>query len=856
IQQSTGACSLHSLPRLIVIAYLLRYPAISKTLSSATSGATVFRSFAEYIDSFGTFLIALSVGDSRPTRLGQVNIESLLEQFGRLKIWGDQTKADLPTRARGSLDDTLRYDNELRDMVLGILLRLKALLDITIPIAHRKFDECRASDQDSISSVSDESDSEDESSCEREHRTIPKIVFYIRLISTQIRSLYDISALLRRPTMSSKYIRSVKKADKKSQETENIMLKRAFSTYDHRHVIEKVRQWRGKTKCAREMDLEKEAPREADLEEDEASAEEVVAGQRKSAEMVEDCENILWLCQRLSEANIRRREQIEYWTGHPYDPRKDQAKAADPVAHILKTAPFILGEGVVETKNTAKPPVADLRPTQAVTVSGFSKQSFSTVAISELHETKTSARPRTVYTPTEAGQRKSTSVPNPPKVTEDSVSFTCPYCGTMLDTNVMRNRQSWKRHVFRDLRPYVCSFEHCSSASKLYVSRNDWMYHELQVHRRRYLCRQCNTDCPDRPSMQEHIKKHYQDALSLHQLSIVLDLCNHQASEAVEDACVICGRELLLSELLAHLAAHMEEIALFALPMTHPEDENERGGSYASRKAAESAAADSSDTSRPEDSRDNVDDGGVSLTFEDADRALKRDHTQTADDFKKLLVQRGDEDGEKGIYHWIADANGMNSDNHHDDSDEDASSQNAKDKVDGMVDMEMNKALGDEHSDTLTNMADLASTYRDQGRWEEAETLQIQVMEIRKKVLGDEHLDTLSSMANLASTYRDQSRWKEAETLQVQVMEMCKKVLGDEHLDTLSSMANLASTYRDQSRWKEAEILQVQVMEMCKKVLGDEHPDTLSSMANLASTYRDQGRWEEAETLQIQVMEI
>ena len=37
--------------------------------------------------------------------------------------------------------------------------------------------------------------------------------------------------------------------------------------------------------------------------------------------------------------------------------------------------------------------------------------------------------------------------------------------------------------------------------------------------------------------------------------------------------------------------------------------------------------------------------------------------------------------------------------------------------------------------------------------WNEAEKLQVQVMETRKRVLGDEHLSTLTSIANLASIY-------------------------------------------------------------------------------------------------------
>jgi len=40
-------------------------------------------------------------------------------------------------------------------------------------------------------------------------------------------------------------------------------------------------------------------------------------------------------------------------------------------------------------------------------------------------------------------------------------------------------------------------------------------------------------------------------------------------------------------------------------------------------------------------------------------------------------------------------------------------------------------------------------------------------MEMSKKVLDAEHPTNLSNLANLVSTYRDQGRWKEAEKLEV-----------------------------------------------------------------------------------------
>ncbi|KAF2023397.1 hypothetical protein EK21DRAFT_105340 [Setomelanomma holmii] len=118
-------------------------------------------------------------------------------------------------------------------------------------------------------------------------------------------------------------------------------------------------------------------------------------------------------------------------------------------------------------------------------------------------------------------------------------------------------------------------------------------------------------------------------------------------------------------------------------------------------------------------------------------------------------------------------------------------------------------------------------------------------MKVQKKVLGQEHQDTLSSMA-----------MNDAEKLEVQVIETCKKKLGADYLDTLTSIANLASTYRNQGRWDAAEELEVQnqgrwdaaeelevqVMETCKKKLGADHPDTLASMNNLAHTQKSLGQ--------------
>ena len=135
---------------------------------------------------------------------------------------------------------------------------------------------------------------------------------------------------------------------------------------------------------------------------------------------------------------------------------------------------------------------------------------------------------------------------------------------------------------------------------------------------------------------------------------------------------------------------------------------------------------------------------------------------------------------------------------------------------------------------TLSSMANLASTYWNQGRWVEAEKMQVEMMETRRRVLGEEHPDTLTSMANLASTYSNQGRWTEAEKMEVEVMETCRRVLGEEHPDTLTSMANLAFTTQGQGRNQEAITLISECVRLRNRRLGAKHPSTLNASAALA----------------------
>ncbi|XTI85116.1 hypothetical protein V2W45_1466061 [Cenococcum geophilum] len=66
--------------------------------------------------------------------------------------------------------------------------------------------------------------------------------------------------------------------------------------------------------------------------------------------------------------------------------------------------------------------------------------------------------------------------------------------------------------------------------------------------------------------------------------------------------------------------------------------------------------------------------------------------------------------------------------------------------------------FGAEHPDTLNNLS---------SQYSNAEVMHQRALEAKGRVLGSDHPSTLTSMANLASTYRNQGRWNDAEELEV-----------------------------------------------------------------------------------------
>ncbi|KAG4272704.1 hypothetical protein FPRO04_10446 [Fusarium proliferatum] len=98
--------------------------------------------------------------------------------------------------------------------------------------------------------------------------------------------------------------------------------------------------------------------------------------------------------------------------------------------------------------------------------------------------------------------------------------------------------------------------------------------------------------------------------------------------------------------------------------------------------------------------------------------------------------------------------------------------------------------------------------------------------------LGDEHITIHKCSTELASAYRRQQKLDEAESIQLQLVQTSKKIWGEEHERTLNRMNSLALIYEYQRRDAEAEELLVRTLAIAQRIHGDKHPATLTVKAH------------------------
>ncbi|PVI03053.1 hypothetical protein DM02DRAFT_558808, partial [Periconia macrospinosa] len=266
---------------------------------------------------------------------------------------------------------------------------------------------------------------------------------------------------------------------------------------------------------------------------------------------------------------MRRREQLTYWSKHP-----DQAPTTAPISKPTVTVQNVNTYVAEKTDNMPELRIEEFTPSELPPDresqgprSTMTRNTFSTVVVSDVFGPRTVAGPaRTIYAESTVGNKRSNRVPDVPSSAFKHEVFECPYCHLTLTSRTMQNRLEWKRHVFRDLRPYVCTFEGCRNPDKQYLKRHDWIYHETQMHRRQWVCEEHNTSFISKDLFIDHVYRSHSTSITPQQLPVLIEMSERPTDDMEIVACPLCPDERKLILLQSHLAEHLESIALFVLP--------------------------------------------------------------------------------------------------------------------------------------------------------------------------------------------------------------------------------------------------------------------------------------------------
>ena len=147
------------------------------------------------------------------------------------------------------------------------------------------------------------------------------------------------------------------------------------------------------------------------------------------------------------------------------------------------------------------------------------------------------------------------------------------------------------------------------------------------------------------------------------------------------------------------------------------------------------------------------------------------------------------------------------------------------------AELAMMRRLGAAEEHILTAQGNLAGTYQDLGRSEEALRLRRDVYSRRLEFSGEEYVHTISAAYNLATTLDALKRYGEAKTVLRKMMPVARRVLGENNELTLRARQVYAqllcrcegATLED---LREAVTTLEETERIARRVLGGAHPIT------------------------------
>ncbi|KAH0595432.1 hypothetical protein MHUMG1_06607 [Metarhizium humberi] len=151
-------------------------------------------------------------------------------------------------------------------------------------------------------------------------------------------------------------------------------------------------------------------------------------------------------------------------------------------------------------------------------------------------------------------------VPPMPLMGQEGKPFECPCCLSMIEA---KNRKEWKRHVFTEMRPYVCTFADCKEPGELFGSRDEWYSHELLYHRRIWFCIwSCSEKFYSESAFEAHLSVAHRELEDIAQAE-KRGAYSRRLPQPEVSTCPMCGDEIRDPELvMKHIGRHQAQLGL------------------------------------------------------------------------------------------------------------------------------------------------------------------------------------------------------------------------------------------------------------------------------------------------------
>jgi Tfp pilus assembly protein PilF len=405
--------------------------------------------------------------------------------------------------------------------------------------------------------------------------------------------------------------------------------------------------------------------------------------------------------------------------------------------------------------------------------------------------------------------------------------FICPFCRVEQS---IHSQHAWKKHVFKDLKAYVCVFETCSLF--MFETSQEWLAHMLSAHLKVKQCPYCSKYDPSQ-DLHEHMSAAHTAAIHPSQVPILLRTSVKELDRVSVKTCQFCdwhtklnsdarttekGKEIYvpLQRYRRHVSAHLEEIALSTVT------ESKTAVELPSKATSE--VGDDTECEDP-----------VTLWQSVANAGSPSQAGSEEDSDAK------DEDPANQEIITSFPSTNMSTEQQNE----------AIRSVEGASTTKQG-ASAEDNSDRLTSQHQLAHAYLANGQITEAvETLE-HVMKVREK-LAEDHPSRLASQHALAGAYKANGQISRAVETFEHVVKVREK-LAEDHPDRLTSQYELASAYKANGQISRA----VETFEHVVKVrekLAEDHPDRLASQHELARAYLADGQISKAAaTLEYVVM--